>query len=202
VTETTTVRRASATKLVASAGVLAAAVAVAGLGTLGGFTDSTAPVDASVETGVLSIDLSAPGDFTFDGSAFAPGESSGQLVDLVNDGDTALSSVTLTTWASESSVLDTDRVNGLQLALEACSEAWSGEGTAATCGGTLRTLYSGPAVLTNHGLASPASAAPGEVDHLRMVVSLPDGASGPEFQDVSSTLALSFTATQRDGEAR
>lgn len=197
-TATTTARRASATKLVASAGVLAAAVAVAGLGTLGGFTDSTAPVDTSVETGVLSIDVSAAGSTSFDGGLLLPGESRSQYLDLVNDGDTALSSVSLSTYASQSSVLDTDRIRGLQLRVQVCADAWVGN----TCAGGAGTVYDGPFVVTDQRMAAPASATPGEVDHLRLVVSLPSGASGAAFQDVSSTLNLVFTGTQRDGEAR
>jgi hypothetical protein len=198
VTATTTVRRGSATKLVASAGVLAAAVAVAGLGTLGGFTDSTAPVDASVETGVVSIDVAAAGSTNFEGGMLMPGDSRTQLLDLVNDGDTALGSVSMSTYASQSSVLDSDRVNGLQLAVQVCADAWSGS----TCAGGAGTVYEGPFVVSDLRLAAPASATPGRVDHLRLVVSLPSTASGASFQDVSSTLNLVFTGTQRDGEAR
>ena len=197
-TATTTVRRGSATKLVASAGVLAAAVAVAGLGTLGGFTDSTAPVDASVETGIVSIDVAAAGSTNFEGGLMLPGESRTQLLDLVNDGDTALSSVSMSTRATASSVLDTDPVDGLQLMVQVCADAWSGS----TCASGAGTVYDGPVVVSNVRLAAPASATPGRVDHLRMVVSLPSSASGASFQDVSSTLELVFTGTQRDGEAR
>ncbi len=195
-----TVRRATATRLVASAGVLAAAVAVAGLGTYGGFTDSTAPVDASVETGVVSIDVAGAGSTTFDGGLFLPGGSRTQLLDLVNDGDTALGRVTMSTWASRSSVLDSDRTHGLQLSVQSCSEAW--DPTGMTCSGTVGTVYSGPFVVTDRLLAAPESATPGEVDHLRLVVSLPSSATGDAFQDVTSTLNLSFTGTQRNGTTR
>lgn len=200
-TTTDAVRRATALKLVASAGVLATAVGVAGLGTFGGFTDSTAPVAVDVESGVLSIDVSdagGSGSIPFDGGLFRAGESRSHYIDLVNDGDTALSSVTLATWASESSILDSDAVNGLQLSVQSCSEAWAGT----SCGGAVETFYDGPFVVTDHLLAGAASLEPGEVDHLRLVASLPASASGAAFQNVSSTLNLVFTGTQRDGEAR
>ena len=58
---TTTTRRRSAIKIVGALSVVGAAVAVAGLGTFGQFTDSTSPVDTKVDTGVLSIDVSQPG---------------------------------------------------------------------------------------------------------------------------------------------
>ena len=56
-TDAASARRSSVTKAVASLGVLAAAAAVAGLGSFGAFTDSTTPVQADVDTGVLSINL-------------------------------------------------------------------------------------------------------------------------------------------------
>ena len=56
-----TAGRLSAVKVAGSIAVVGAAVAVAGLGTFGGFTGSTEAVDAGVDTGVLSIDVSAAG---------------------------------------------------------------------------------------------------------------------------------------------
>ena len=52
------------------------------------------------------------------------GDSRGHRIDLVNDGDTALGSVTFDSWATSSSILDTDAVDGLQLSVESCSVAW------------------------------------------------------------------------------
>ena len=46
------------------------------------------------------------------------GDSRGHRIDLVNDGDTALGSVTFDSWATSSSILDTDAVDGLQLSVE------------------------------------------------------------------------------------
>ena len=58
---TSTRTNGNARKMVASFGVLGAAVAVAGLGTFGSFTDSTTPIAAEVATGTVSIDVDAAG---------------------------------------------------------------------------------------------------------------------------------------------
>jgi hypothetical protein len=124
---TTLTRRRSAATIVGSIGAVGAAAAVAGLGTFGNFTDSTAPVGTAVDTGVVSIELSGAGDsgvVPFAGGLMLAGDSRTHLVDLVNDGTTALGSVTLESWATQSSVLDSDRVNGLQLSVESCSVTW------------------------------------------------------------------------------
>ena len=54
-------RRSTAAKVLGSLGIIGTAAAVAGIGTFGGFTDSTTPVATNVATGTLSIDLSQAG---------------------------------------------------------------------------------------------------------------------------------------------
>ena len=53
--------RSTTRKVVGSLAILGTAAAVAGLGTYGNFTDSTTPLNATVDTGVLSINLAQPG---------------------------------------------------------------------------------------------------------------------------------------------
>src|SRR5215213_111499 len=50
----------TARKVVGSLAVLGTAAAVAGLGTYGNFTDSTTPMNTTVASGTLSIDLTQP----------------------------------------------------------------------------------------------------------------------------------------------
>jgi hypothetical protein len=194
-------RRVSVAKLLASVGVVGAAAAVAGLGTFGTFTDSTTPAPVSIDTGVVSIALSAA-----DGSAtvplsFAdvvPGSSVSQALDLVNDGDSALASVRLATVATQSSLMDSDPVNGLQMSVRSCPVAWAGD---LSCAGAVRALLVPGPVVRESDLTDPASLAAGVTDHLLVTLSLPDTA-GDTFKQQSSTLSLTFTATQRDGIAR
>jgi len=202
-------RRSNTRKVVGSLAIAGTAAAVAGLGTFGTFTDSTTPVATTVQTGTLDINLNQPsGSYAIPVTTtnFVPGDSITRAVNLSNDGSTSLSSVTLTSIATGTpSVMTTDTVNGLQLALKACSVAYTQGGTAAapsyTCSGTERSLYSGPAAAGNIALSNPASLNPGGVDNLVFSVSLPTSADNT-FQNKSSSLSLTFTGTQRAAAAK
>jgi hypothetical protein len=200
---TNTNRRRAATTVVGAIAAIGAAVTVAGLGTMGGFTDSTAPVGTNVDTGVLSIDISQlGGTVPFSGGSMVAGDSRATLIDLVNDGNTPLSAVSLKSWATQSSVLDTDLVNGLQLRVESCPVAWSTGSGAPTCGGTVRLYSDGPIVVNNLTLTGSAALAAGATDHLRLTASLPSTASGDAFEGATSGLSFQFTGVQRNGSAR
>jgi predicted ribosomally synthesized peptide with SipW-like signal peptide len=194
-------RRVSVAKVMGSVGIVGAAAAVAGLGTFGAFTDSTEPAPASIQSGIVSIDLAA-GDGTatvplaFDG--VVPGASVTRALNLANDGDSDLSAVRLTTVATESSVLDTDAVHGLQMTVLSCPVAWTSDFTCAVPATEL--LAPGP-VIDDAELSDPASLTAGATDHLAVTLSLPASA-GDAFKDQSSALALTFTATQRAGATR
>jgi spore coat-associated protein N len=198
---TRTARRVSLAKVMGSVGVIGAAAAVAGMGTFGAFTDSTTPAPVSIQSGVVSIALSAAeGSATvplaFDG--VVPGASVTRAINLVNDGDSALSSVRLATAATRSSVMDTDTVNGVQMTVQSCSVAWTAD---FSCAGSAKTLLAAGPVVRNAALTDPASVTAGATDHLAVTLALPTSA-GDVFKDKSSDLALTFTATQRDGGGR
>ena len=190
-------------KVLGSVGVLAAAAAVAGMGTFGAFTDSTSPLASQVDTGTVSIDLAAPAQVVqvpnVDGG-WLPGDHSYLALDLVNTGSSTLQSVTLDVSALRSSVLDTDRANGLQLALDGCSSAWDAVGDHYSCAGTVTHFYAGPVVLSTQ-LPQAASLAVGGVDHLLATASLPQSA-GNGFMGATTDLGVQFTATQRTGTNR
>jgi hypothetical protein len=195
-------RRAGA-RTIGSIGVVAAAAAVAGLGTFGTFTDSTTPVHTQVDTGVLSIALAPAAEeatVPFVSGGWVPGDRYQQVVDLVNDGSVAMSSVSLAIRATDSSVLDSDPRHGLHLVLQSCSSPWDAVGSSYSCAGEVATFYTGPIVMAE-ALDGAASLAPGGVDHLLATVTLPDSA-GNAFQNASSELEFAFTAVQRDGADR
>jgi hypothetical protein len=202
--DSATTRRRSAVKIVGAISAVGAAVAVAGLGTFGTFTDRTSPVDTTVDTGVVSIDVSQPGgpSVPFSGGMMLAGDSRSALIDLVNDGTTPLSGVTLSSWATSSSVLDQDTVNGLQLTVESCSVAWTTGAAAPTCSGTSRAYFTQPIVVNNVALTSSAALAAGATDHLKLTAALPGSASGDAFEGASSNLSFQFTGTQRSGGVR
>jgi hypothetical protein len=207
-TTTRLVERSTTRKVVGSLAILGTAAAVAGLGTYGNFTDSTTPMNTTVGTGTLSINLAQPGGavaIPVSTTGFVPGDSISRAVNLINDGGSALGSVTVASAVtSPASVLTTDTVNGLQLSIKGCSVAWTQGGTPTaptyTCAGTERTLGSGPAV-SNMILNNPASLVAGATDYLTFAISLPAAADN-SFQGKSAALSLTFTGTQRTGSAR
>jgi hypothetical protein len=208
--KTTATRGRTARKLVGSLGIVGAAAAVAGMGTFGTFTDTTAPLNASVDTGTLALTLTPANDtasLTMSATNFVPGDSLARSVDLKNDGTSAHSSISLVSTASTSNLLSTDTTNGLKLGVESCSVTWTKTTNAAggavyTCSGTQKTMVApGPAAISNAPLPTPASLTVRGVDHLVVTLSLPASA-GNTFQGLSNSLAISFTGTQASGTAR
>ena len=192
--------RATTRKVLGSLAVLGTAAAVAGLGPFGTFTDSTTPVTAQVTSGTVSINLSEPVAIPATTAGFLPGDSLTRAVTLTNDGSSPLSSVSLGVTAPAPSVLTTDKVNGLQLALRSCSVPWTQNGVTTTCGGVESLVHSGSAV-GDRPVTGAASLNPGGVDHLAATISLPTTA-GNEFQGKTSTLSLTFSGVQRAATAR
>jgi hypothetical protein len=202
---TTIAASPNARKVVGSLGVIGAAAAVAGMGTFGTFTDSSTPVATTIQSGTLSIDVTQQGfSVPVTTSNFVPGDTLTRAVNLVNDGSSPLGSVTLGSTVAAPSILTTDTTNGLQLAVKACSVAWTQGGTAAaptyTCSGTERLIGSGP-VITNMMLSNAAALNAGGTDYLTFAISLPTSADNA-FQGKSASLSLTFTGTQRAGSAR
>jgi hypothetical protein len=194
-------------KVIGSLALAGTAAAVAGLGTFGTFSDSTAPLNTTVATGTVDINLAVPSGgvaIPVTTNGFVPGDSITRAVDLSNTGSSALSSVSLSSTATAGSVLTTDTANGLQLAVKSCSVAWTQGGTASaptyTCSGTQTLLATGPAVTTS-ALNGLASLAPAGVDHLIFSISLPTSADNT-FQGKSASLSLTFTGMQATGSAR
>lgn len=190
-------------KLLGSIAVLGVAAAVAGFGTYSTFNDTTTPVNTQITAGVLSLTLKDNGAVAtvpFAGGTVLAGDSRSKPLDLVNDGDTGLASVTMTSSATVSSALDTDPTNGLQLTLTSCSVPWTASGNSWSCSGTTHGFYSGP-IVTSQVLTGAASLAAGGVDHLLLSALLPSTASGSAFQNASSTLSFVFNGVQRSGSA-
>jgi spore coat-associated protein N len=194
--------RSTTTKLLATLAILGAAASIAGLGTYATFTSSTSQ-SHTISSGTVTIALGATGAATnrlnIGASALAPGDTIQRSVDLTNSGSLDLASVTLTTTASPSSLLDTDTTNGLQMVIDKCSQAWTESGPPYTysCGGTTTTLVSSRAVIgSGISLGSLSALTAGGVDHLRVTLTLPGGA-GNTLQNQSSTISYAFTGTQR-----
>jgi hypothetical protein len=195
-------------KLLATAGLVGGAAAVAGLGTFGSFT-STTSASQGVQSGTVTIALGSAGSatnrLTVGASNLVPGDTIARQVQLSNSGSENLASVALTTVASPSSLLDTDTTNGLQMSVQSCPSAWTEAGTAPaytyTCSGSVTTVLSSRAVIgSNVTLPGLSSLTSGGVDHLMVTLSFPSNA-GNTLQGQSSTLNFSFAGTQRTGQA-
>ena len=202
--DSTATRRRTGLKIVGAISAVGAAVAVAGLGTFGQFTDSTSPVNTRVDTGVLSVDVSSPAGAAvpFSGGMMLAGDARSALVDLVNDGTTPLSAVTLKATATSSSILDQDTVNGLQLTVESCSVAWNTAGAAPTCPGTVKAYFTQPILVNDYPLTGTPVMAAGATEHLKLTAALPASASGDAYEGASSALKFVFTGIQKTGAPR
>jgi len=193
-----------ATKLLSSLALFGTAAAIAGLGTFATFTSSTTATN-TISTGTLVIALGTPGPnnrLTVNAANIAPGDTVQRAFQLSNTGSIAFGvSPTLTTTASPSSLLDTDGTNGLQMVIDKCSVAWTEAGSAPaytyTCSGTTSTvLATRPVIGANLTLSNLADLLPtGTTDNLRLTLTLPS-ATGNTFQNLTSTLTYTFTASQ------
>ncbi|WP_304505483.1 TasA family protein, partial [Blastococcus sp. LR1] len=198
-TKTLVATSSTARKVVGSLGVIGAAAAVAGIGTFGTFTDSTTPVNTTLDTGTLSITATQQGTLPLTISNLVPGDTVTRAVTVKNDGNLPFGSLTLGTTVAAPSVLTTDAVNGLQLAVKSCAVAWVQSGNGFTCSSGEKTLGSGP-VAGNINLAGAASLNAGATDFVAYTVSLPTTADNT-FQGKSAALSLVFTGTQKTGTA-
>ncbi|MCD4524973.1 TasA family protein [Nocardioides sp. cx-173] len=190
-------------KVLASVVLVAGAASVAGMGTFGGFTDTTT-ANQSVATGNVNIDLtqhSALGT-TVAANELVPGDTVQRAVVLNRSSDTeAFGSVKLTTTAGTANKLSSDQANGLQLAVDLCGTGWvkAPSSNELTCTGTVSSVVAArPVVGTNLdlGAATTALNAAGRAANLRITLSLPTAADNT-FQGLSNAITFTFDATQR-----
>lgn len=195
-------RLSLAAKLLASLAVLGVAAGIAGLGTYASFTSSTSAQAQNLSSGTVSLTLGSTDRLTVSASNLVPGDTIERAVDLTNNGSAGTSSVgsiTVTTNATTSSLLDTDATNGLQMQIDNCSTAWTEAGPpyTYTCSGTQTVaLASTQVIAANAALANMSSVTAGNTDHLRVTLTLPTTA-GNSFQGLSSVIDYAFTAEQR-----
>ncbi len=195
-----------ARKLLLSFGVLLLAVAIVGVGAFASFTSSTTATQA-VSAGSVTIALGVSGASTnrlsVAAAGLVPGDTVQRSVDLVNSGSANLASVSLTTTASPTSLLDTDATNGLQMTIARCSVPWTEAGSSPaftyTCSGTTSVVLASRAVIgADLALANINATTAGATSHLRVTLTLPTTATNA-FQSLTSTISYTFTGLQRVG---
>jgi len=189
-------------KLIASLAVLGAAAAIAGFGTYATFTSSTS-ASHTIATGTLSLTSGPTNRLGTGASAIAAGDTMQRAIDLNYGGSISFGSVTLTTNATTSSALDTNTTDGLQVAVDKCSVAWteSGPPYTYTCSGSTSSVLASQPVIGSNMALSNLTLTAGSTDHLRVTVTLPSTA-GNTLQNLSSTIAYTFTGVQRAGTSQ
>jgi spore coat-associated protein N len=202
-------RGGASRKVLLTVAVVGVAASIAGLGTYATFTSSTS-ASQTVSSGTVSITLgpagSATNRLTIGASNIAPGDTIQRAVDLINSGSIDLASISLTTSATTSSLLDTDATNGLQMVIDKCSVPWTEGGTAPaytyTCSGTTSTVLASRAVIgSGLALSNLTALTHGNTDHLRVTLTFPSTA-GNTFQNQTSTIQYQFNGTQRTGTSQ
>ncbi len=200
-------------KILLSLAAVGAAAGIAGLGTFATFTDSDSATH-TISTGTVNINLGAANTadnrLTVGATGLVPGDSLQRRAKLTNAGSESLASVTLTTTATTTSLLDTNSTDGLQMKIERCTGAlgWRESLTTPytyTCDALLAGDNAGvrTAVLarravigSNLALTGMNSLSPGATDDMVVTVDLPSTADNT-FQGLSSTIQYTFNATQR-----
>ena len=197
-TATATTRSRTARKVLGSLAVVGAAAAVAGMGTFGSFTDSTTPLEATVSSGTLSLDLAGSNGLTMTGANLVPGDSVSTRLQLMNSGELDMAAIGLSVTAPNSSVLDTDKVDGLRLTIDSCSVNWAADNT---CAGVTNNVLASTPVTTPGTLKNLTSTSAHKTDNLLVKLTLPTSADN-KFQGKTSKLELVFTGTQKTGTDR
>lgn len=191
-------------RVLLSLAAVGTAASIAGLGTYASFTGTTSATQI-VSSGTVVIALGVTGAstnrLTVNASNIVPGDTIQRSADLNNTGNQNMAAITLSATPTVTSLLDSDATNGLQMVIDKCSVAWTEAGTSPaftyTCSGTTSSVLASRAVIgTNLALSNLSSTTAGASDHLRVTLTFPSGA-GNTFQNLSSTIAYTFTGTQR-----
>lgn len=195
-------------KLLLSVALVTGAASLVGIGAFAVFTD-TASVGQAASSGTVTLQAinvsQANNRLSIGASNLAAGDTIQRAVNVKDTGSIPLASVTLTTSATTSSLLNTDTTNGLQMVIDKCSIAWTEGGAGPpytyTCGGTTTSvLASAPVIGTNLTLSNVTLTA-GTDNFLRVTLTLPSAAPNT-LQGQSSVINYAFTATQRTAAAQ
>ncbi|MCM6764124.1 FAD-dependent oxidoreductase [Rathayibacter sp. ZW T2_19] len=163
-------------------------------------TDSSAPgtLQGAWNSGVRAAGeiaaIAADGErIAIIGAGLAGAVAARRLVDVTNTGTVAVAALQL---ESSAPVVGASSSDGLQIALDRCSQPWSTDG--ATCGGTITPIAPDrPATARIDLPASPAFAV-GATDHLRLTLRLPES-SPTAAQGTTGSIALTVIGVQRPG---
>jgi len=202
----TGIRKTVTRRVVLTMALLSLTAAALGIGAFATFTGS-ATVSQSVSSGTVVLDPLTPSGannrLSVGASNIAAGDTIQRAALLKQSGTLTLASITLTTTATTSSLLDTDATNGLQMVIELCSVAWteSGPPYTYTCGGTTQTVVATRPVIGSNLTLTNLVLTAGADNFLRVTLTLPSSAPNT-LQNQSSVILYDFTATQRAATAQ
>ena len=202
-------------KILLSIGAIGSAAGIAGMGTFAAFTDSES-ASQTISSGTVNIALGASGAdnrMSVSASGLVPGDTVQRRVKLSNPAGAAqqnLASISLTTTATTSSLLDTDTSDGLQMKIEKCSGllGWRESATTPytyTCdqllvgdnNGTRSSVLAERDIIgADVALSNMSALTVGSTDDMVVTVTLPSSADN-DFQGLTSTVQYTFTGTQR-----
>jgi spore coat-associated protein N len=124
-TERTGARSKDYRRIALSAALLLAAVGALIGGAFATFTDSVSAGPQAITSGTVKLAVGPTNDALTGATNIAAGDTIAREADLNDTGGTvANKEITLKFSASPTSLLDTDATNGLQVSIQACSEAW------------------------------------------------------------------------------
>jgi spore coat-associated protein N len=197
-------------------GLTAIAIAVSSIGAFSTFSATTDTSSANPTYSTCSMALAGIGTnaannrLTLGATDLVPGDTMQRTVNIKNTsagtGCVDATSVKLTTKATacvgtcQSSLLNTDTTNGLQMSIDKCSVAWTESGTAPaytyTCGGTTTSVLASTPIIVANSVLSNIVPTTNTDNFLRVNLSFPSTA-GNTFQGLTSRVEYSFAADQR-----
>jgi spore coat-associated protein N len=118
-------RRGSGRRIVLSVALVLGAIGVLIGGAFATFTATVTAGPQPITSGTIKLAVGPTNDTLTGATNIAAGDTISREADLNNTGGTLASKeITLKFSASPTSLLDTDPTNGLQVSVQACSEAW------------------------------------------------------------------------------
>ncbi len=175
-------------------------------------TSASNPITTTCTMTLAGIGTNAANNrLTLGASNIVPGDTMQRTVNAKNSGSSCLNATTpirLTSRATgclgtcQSSLLNTDTTNGLQMAIDKCSVAWTEAGVAPaytyTCGGTTTSVLASVPVIQTAVTLNNIVGTSGTDNFLRVTLSFPVGA-GNTFQNLTSQIEYELAAQQRAG---
>jgi hypothetical protein len=164
------------------------ATAVTALVVVGGVTAASASISTD-QPEPVAMEVNA----ALDAVGIMPGVAVDRLMTLRLRPNRPVSTVTLSVVADESSVLDQDRANGLQLSADSCDRPWRDAGTGLVCDGSPVEVTARRPIVGTSGLGALHLFHGAPVDYLRLRISLPASA-GVDLLGQSSALRYRVAA--------